>query len=211
MKKQATDLLCCLQNEPEQYRAMITTLIYTGMRRGELCGLEWSDIDFDNKMIHIQRESLYLPERGIFEDTTKTKGSERVIKVPDEVIRLLREHKFFQNTQRVSIGDQWTESGRVFTAATGAPIHPDTVSGWFRKFIEKYQLPSCSVHSLRHTNATLLIAHGTDIKTVSNRLGHANTTITGNIYSHAIKSADERASDVLQDILKPVQTVNKAE
>ena len=86
---------------------------------------------------------------------------------------------------------------------SGNPIHPDTVSGWFAKFIKKTDLPPVTLHSLRHTNATLLIANKADIRTVSQRLGHAQTSTTVNIYAHAIQSADAATAEVLDDILNP--------
>lgn len=202
---QAQELLNCLQTEPLQYRAMIIVLLYTGMRRGELCGLEWSDIDFENFLIDISKTSLYLADRGIFNDQTKTESSRRVIKIPNEAIAILKEHRTEQIKTRLKLGDQWINSNKVFTQWNGKPIHPDTITGWFSRFIKKNNLPPIHLHSLRHTNATLLIASGADLRTVSKRLGHSNMTTTSNIYTHAIKSADERAAELLGDILNPIK------
>lgn len=205
---QAQQLIECLQAEPLQYRVMITVLLYTGMRRGELCGLEWDDIDFDNCLIDISRTSLYLSGKGVFDDTTKTESSKRVIKIPYEAVNALKEHQIEQIKERFKLGDRWQDSGKVFTQCNGKPIHPDTISGWFSRFIKKNDLPPIHLHSLRHTNASLLIASGVDLRTVSKRLGHSNMTTTSNIYTHAIKSADERAAELLNDILHPIK--NKA-
>ena len=180
------------------------------MRRGELCGLEWGDIDFRENLIDINKSSLYLAEKGIFEDGTKNFSSKRVIKLPAPIMSLLAEHKKEQATERFKIGDKWEDSNKIFTQWNGKPIHPDTISGWFRKFIAKYHLPDVSIHSLRHTNATLLIAGGTDLRTVSKRLGHSNMTTTGNIYTHAIQTADERAAEVLGNILDITPPAKKA-
>ena len=209
-EKQAAELLRCLENESLQYRTMITLLLYSGMRRGELCGLEWGDIDFRENLIDINKSSLYLAEKGIFEDGTKNFSSKRVIKLPAPIMSLLAEHKKEQATERFKIGDKWEDSNKIFTQWNGKPIHPDTISGWFRKFIAKYHLPDVSIHSLRHTNATLLIAGGTDLRTVSKRLGHSNMTTTGNIYTHAIQTADERAAEVLGNILDITPPAKKA-
>lgn len=135
------------------------------------------------------------------QDTTKNKSSERIIQVPRDMIELLAEYKKEQLQMRLKVGDKWNESGKIFTTPFGDPIHPDSLSSWFSKFIKKNNLPDIHLHSLRHTNATLLIANGTNIRTVAKRLGHASPTTTGNIYAHAIKTADEMASDTLQDIL----------
>jgi len=200
---QAAELLRCLDNEDIKYRLIINLFLYLGMRRGELCGLKWSDVDFDNRLIHIQRSNLYTKDKGIFEDTTKNNSSERVVKTDNEIIKLLAEYKIKCNADRVNAGDRWTDTGYIFTQWNGTPIHPGSITSWFWKFIKKYNLPPISAHSLRHTNATLLIANGTDLRTVSKRLGHSNMATTSIIYAHAVKSADERAAEALQDILKP--------
>lgn len=202
---QAQELLNCLQSEPLQYRAIITLLLYSGMRRGELCGLEWSDIDFKNNIIDISRTSLYLSDRGVFDDETKTETSKRVIKIPSVAMDLLKEHRLQQTKELFKLGDKWIKSNKVFTQWNGKPIHPDTLTGWFAKFVKKNNLPPIHLHSLRHTNATLLIASGADLRTVSKRLGHSNMTTTSNIYTHAIQSADERAAELLEDILQPIK------
>lgn len=199
--EQTAELFDCLQSEPLKYKTMVTVLIYTGMRRGELCGLKWSDIDFKNKIINIQRATLYLPNKGIFEDTTKNNSSQRVIKVSDVVISALKAYKKQQDIDRFGIGDKWVDTGYIFTTWNGKPIHPDTLTGWFHDFIKRNNLPDVCIHSLRHTNATLLIANGVNLTTVAKRLGHANTNTTTKIYAHAIKTADEIAADTLQDIL----------
>ena len=205
---EAARLINCLDNEPLPFKTMIMLFLFSGMRRGELCGLEWSDIDFKNNLINISKSSLYLPEKGIFEDTTKNKTSERVIRVPQEMTELLKEYRKEQNKRRLMYGDMWKGSNKIFTGEDGRPIHPDTVSGQFNKFIKRYDLPPVHIHSLRHTNATLLIAAGTDIRTVAKRLGHATATTTANIYAHAIKTADELAAEKLADILHPINKAN---
>lgn len=202
---QAKELIKCLEKEPLRYRTIIMLLLYSGMRRGELCGLEWNDIDFKHNIINISKSNLYLPGKGIFEDSTKNKTSERVIQIPHEMTKLLIEYKKEQNKTRLLIGDQWNECDKVFTTKNGSPIHPDTITSWFHKFIEKNNLPNIHIHSLRHTNATLLIAGGANIRTVAKRLGHATPSTTSNIYAHAIRSADELAAKKLADILNPIK------
>ena len=197
-EKETLMLLKFLDSEPLKYRAMINILLYSGMRRGELCGLKWADIDFKNNVIDINKSNLYLPDRGIFEDTTKTESSKRIIKLPKFIFDMLKDLKKEQTSERLKFGSKWTDTDFVFIAKAGKPIHPDTVSGWFRNFVEKNNLPKVTIHSLRHTSATLLIMQGVNVKTVSSRLGHSNLSTTQNIYSHAIKTADEIASDTLE-------------
>lgn len=200
---QTAELLELLQAEELQNRVMITLLLFTGLRRGELLGLEWNDIDFANNLLHIKRSSLYLSDKGIFTDETKNETSTRTIKISVSVMELLREFKTWQTEQRLMIGSQWQPSNRLFTAWNGKPLHPDTLSGWFSDFIRKSNLPHITIHSLRHTNATLQIAAGVPLTTVAKRLGHANTTTTARIYAHAIRSADEAAAETLENILLP--------
>ena len=178
------------------------------MRRAELLGLEWRDIDYLNRCVHIRRNSLYVADKGTFEGSTKNESSNRVINLPDNAVQLLKEYKRYQDSIILEMGTAWQGTGRLFTTKDGKPMHPDTLSGWFHEFIKRKGLPDVSVHSLRHTHATLMIAAGVNIKTVSSRLGHASVTTTGNIYTHAIKSADEAAAEVINDILTPKKNSN---
>ena len=204
-EEQAADLLAALDKESMQHQVIVKLLLFTGMRRGELCGLEWKDIDFERAVITVRRSSLYLPFKGEFEDETKNETSERYMKVSADVVTMLKAWRAEQSKQRLPMGDKWQTSDRLFTAWDGAPIRPDVITAWFHKFVTKNGLPPIHIHSLRHTNATLLIAAGTNLTTVAARLGHANSTTTSKIYAHAIKSADQAAAEVLQDILHPVK------
>lgn len=204
-ENQTAELIRCLEYAPLQYKTIVMLFLYTGMRRGELCGLTWEDIDFTQGLVSISKANLYLSGIGIFEDTTKNKSSERVISIPNHMLSLLRQHQTEQLRQKAACGEEWQNSGKVFTSRNGGPIHPDSVTRWFHKFVIKHGLPDVHIHSLRHTNATLLIAAGTNLRTVSSRLGHAAMSTTGNIYAHAIKSADELAADTLADIFDSVR------
>lgn len=202
----AEKLIAALEGKPYKYAVMVQLLLYTGLRRGELFGLEWHDVDFFTNCLHIERSVLYIAERGVFEDTTKTETSKRVIKLPDNAVNLLKAYQQWQNEQKEEIGSEWHKTDRLFTAWNGEPMLPDTLTSWFHDFIRRKGLPDVSIHSLRHTNATLMIAGGVPIKTVSSRLGHASLTTTANIYAHAIKSADEAAADVLNNLLSPTES-----
>lgn len=198
-------MLDLLETESTEYRTMIRLLLFTGLRRGELLGLEWKDIDFDKSTLQICRTSLYLPDKGIFEDETKNATSNRIIKLSQTAINDLKTYRVWQMEQRFKIGDKWTETSRIFTTEDGKPLHPDTLSRWFSKFIKAHsdKLPPITIHSLRHTNATLQIAGGVPLTTVAKRLGHADTVTTSKIYAHAIKSADEAAAETLENLLTP--------
>ena len=206
-EEQAGKLLELIEGEDMQFKTMIKLFMFTGMRREELCGLEWKDIDFKTSVIRIERASLYIPHEGIITDTTKNDSSTRYIKAPAVAIQLLKEYKRWQAQKRLSMGDRWVDCDRLFTRDNGQPIHPDTIGCWFRDFIRANDLPDISIHSLRHTNATLMINSGIPLTTIAARLGHADPTTTTRIYTHAIQSADAAAAEQL-DILFTKRTEN---
>lgn len=121
---QAATLLDLLEAESTEYKTMIRLLLFTGLRRGELLGLEWKDIDFDKSTLQICRTSLYLPDKGIFEDETKNATSNRIIKLSQTAINDLRAYRVWQMEQRFKIGDKWTETSRIFTTEDGKPVTP---------------------------------------------------------------------------------------
>ncbi|MGN0655941.1 MAG: tyrosine-type recombinase/integrase [Ruminiclostridium sp.] len=206
----AARLISALDGEPYQYAVMVQMFLFTGMRRAELLGIEWKDVDFDTDCIHIRRNSLYTAGKGIYEGDTKTESSNRVIKVPQNAMQLLKDFRKWQDNIKREMGTAWKGTNRLFTTKDGLPMHPDTITGWFHNFVRRKELPKISIHSLRHTNATLMIAGGVPIKTVASRLGHASVATTGIIYTHAIKSADEAAAITLNDILNPAGNNKKA-
>ena len=190
-----------LEKAPKPYDVLIPLLLLTGMRRGEACGLEWNDINYEKCQINIVRSSLYLAEKGIFESTPKTLSSRRVVQVDGDLIALLQKHKEWQENEANKIGDKWHENDRLFTTWNGKPINPGTVTKWFYNFISENNLPNVCLHSLRHTNATLMIAANTPISAVAQRLGHSTSATTSKIYIHAIQSANAAAADTLKNIL----------
>ena len=199
---QAAALMKALENADEMHRAIIRLLLFTGMRRGEILGLRWSDVDFDKGTLKICRTLQFLPDRGIYVDKTKNKSSEREIRLPQIAVNDLRAHKVAQLEYRLSVGSHWLGTvDYIFTNDEGNPMKPDSVSSWFSKFVkDKTDLPPITLHSLRHTNATLQLAAGVPITTVSKRLGHSNTATTGRIYAHAIQSVDDTAAEKLDDV-----------
>jgi integrase len=201
--EQAIHLLELLENAPIYYATAVTVLLFTGMRRGELLGLEWSDIDLKHQLISISRTSQYLPDRGIFDDQTKNHSSKRVIRIADSTVQSLKRLRAWQNQQRLKLGELWNGSTKVFTTATGKPIHPDTLSGWFHKFILRTDLPPVHLHSLRHTNATLAITNGVAVTTVAGQLGHSSPNTTTKIYAHTIQQAQAEAAEMMDDLLAP--------
>jgi len=199
----AARLMQALSDVPYHYSIVVYIMLYTGLRRGEVCGLEWSDVDFDKNLLAVRRNWLYVPEKGTYQDTPKSESSKRVINIPPDLVEILQDYRCWQEGQAELYGDSWHATDRIVTSRDGKEVFPDTLTRWFSKFIEKNDLPKISLHSLRHTHATLLIACGIPLKTVSARLGHASPTTTSNIYLHAIQSLNAAAAEAINDILSP--------
>ena len=190
-----------LDEEEIKYKTAIILTIFTGVRLGELMGLEWNDIDFRNGIVSINRSSQYLADTGIFTKVPKTESSIREVAIPDFVISLLEEYKLWYDEQKSLYGELWINSNRLFVQADGKPMHPSTISKWFVKFIGQIGLPVINFHGLRHTNATLLIAQNIDVAVVAARLGHAQITTTFNFYVHPIIAHNKKAGFALENLL----------
>lgn len=200
--EEAQAFLESLENAPTKFRAFFVLAIYGGFRRGELLGLEWPDLDFENRVIRIRRTSQYLKERGVFTDTTKTTQSQRALKLPAAVFDVLRQHRAEQAQERLLLlGDQWHDSQRLFVNAFGAPMHPNTPYHWLKEFCKETGQRFLGIHHFRHLNATLLINSGADVRTVSASLGHSQVTTTLNIYAHTFAEAQARAGEAIADAL----------
>ena len=157
---------------------------------------------------------------GIITKSPKNETSYRTIKLSEIVFDLLREYQAYWNKLRNEMIDRWEHfititladgstqtviNDRLFIKEDSTPMNPDSLTDWTSNFVKKNKLPHFTPHSLRHTHATLLIAEGVSIPTVSRRLGHSDITTTSKIYVHAIQSADEIASDVIDGKLYPVR------
>lgn len=199
--EEAQAFLESLGNAPTKYRAFFVLAIYGGFRRGEILGLEWSDLDFEHCVVRIRRTSQYLAERGVFTDTTKTTQSQRALKLPADVFDVLRKHRAEQAQDRLLLGDQWYDSQRLFVNAFGQPMHPNTPYHWLQEFCKETEQRFLGIHHFRHLNATLLINSGTDVRTVSASLGHSQVTTTLNIYAHTFAEAQARAGEAVAEAL----------
>lgn len=194
-----------LSIEDTKYKVAIILTIFTGVRLGELMGLEWQDIDLKTGIVSINRSSQYLADKGVFIKTPKTESSIREVAIPDFVVSLLEQYKLWYDEQKLFYGELWTDSNRLFVQADGKPMHPSTVSKWFVKYVSQIGLPVINFHGLRHTNATLLISQNIDVAVVAARLGHAQITTTFNFYVHPIISHNRNAGNALENLLLPQQ------
>ena len=198
--QEITAILEALEEEPIKWRTIVHLMIVTGCRRGEIMGLKWENVDLESRMICV-RETLLAVETGVYQDTPKTRESHRYINIPPETADLLREYRRSQSEIRTILGDRWEETGYVFTRENGLPMHPDSVNGWLSHFSERHGLPHINPHAFRHSMASILINSGTDILSISKRLGHANTSTTLNFYGHILQKADAQSAECIANVL----------
>ena len=196
-QEEMAHLLTAIHGEPLKYKAFFFLIAYSGFRRSEMLGLEWKDIDFENNIITIKRTSNYTAERGIYTDTTKTKRSQRVLKISPYIMEILKEYKLEQDEEALRLGDKWVESDRLFVKWNGEPMNNQTPYGWLKEFCEKNDMPFYGIHSFRHFAASSLISAGLDFTTVSGALGHCNSGTTLNVYSHMFQNAQARVSEAM--------------
>lgn len=208
---EARKLLELLQDEPIKWRTFFTFDLLSGLRRGEIAGLYWSDLDYESQTVTINRTLNYVPKTGVYEDTPKTATSERKLKLTASAFILLQQYRFWQNQQISKLGDAWEDTkGRIFTTDFGKPIFPGSATQWFSHFIARSGLPKVTVHSLRHTYTSLMISDGIPLVVISRQLGHAQVSTTANIYAHVLKSAEDKAVQVF-DRFNDVVTGTEAE
>ena len=201
---------------PLQFQTFFNLALYGGFRRGELVALKWNDINYKKNSISISKSAAKVKAGQIIK-APKTKSGIREITLPYSCIAMLKELQTEQKKMIIKYGSAWEgNSGKdisknfVFTQELGTMMSLDTPTHKFKEIIDRYngivkdeseKLPIIRLHDLRHTSATLLISQNVDIRTVANRLGHSKTSVTLDIYSHALKELDEKASDVLEGLI----------
>jgi len=200
-----------LKSEPMKYQAYLLLSIYSGYRRSEMLGLEWKDIDFEHDLIHVRRTSQYTSEKGIYTDTTKTRKSKRVSKMPASIMNLLRQFKADQNEEARRLGTKWEDYDRLFTKWNVAPMNPQTPFEWLKGYCERIGIPFRNIHSLRHLHASLLIFEGVDVVAVSEDMGHSVVGTTLNLYSHMFQEAKARNCDAISNALSFTNEANTEE
>lgn len=174
--------------------------LFTGFRRGEVCGLEWQDIDFENHTICVERSVIFVKGYGLIEKEPKTEKSKRIITVSSSLIDILQEYREYWLKLREICGDYMQPSNKLFTNEKGGFINPDLVLKWLKNMLKKADVGSYTLHSLRHTCITLQLLNGVPLVTASARAGHSRTSTTSDIYAHFLKSSDMQAADVLDNL-----------
>jgi integrase len=172
----------------------------TGMRRAELAGLRWVDIDLDAARLSPRRPRVVV-NYVVHESEPKTRMGKRSLALDPATLTALQEHKGRQEQERAEVGSAWRDSGLVFTRPDGSPIHPDLITDWFRRLARGAGLPPIRLHDVRHSYATAALAAGIPAKVISERLGHATIAITLDVYSHVIPGMDAQAANAVASLI----------
>ena len=156
-----------------------------GLRRGEAAGLRWCDVDLEGGTVTIAQQRIAYG-RTVQVGPPKTAASRRTIALDRQTVRILRAHRRRQQAERKAAGGSWQDSGYVFTAPDGSPLHPDWLTRRFRRLVTLSGLPPVRLHDLRHGAASLALAAGADLKTVQALLGHASIVLTADTYTSVL-------------------------
>ncbi len=200
-EEEVGQILRALESESLKWKTAIHLLLVSGCRRGELLGLKWDHVDWENGQIHIDCTLLYAGDRGVYEGSPKTRDSVRTIKLPQETMCLLEEYRQWQQARKEELGDKWEESPYVFPGERGGRMNPSQLGNWLVRFQKRHNLPHLNPHAFRHTMTSMLFFHGVDSVSISHRLGHSSVSTTTSIYSHVMKEAESRISDCMAHVL----------
>lgn len=200
--EQEKNLLAAAYKEGDRAYIICLLALSTGMRRGEIFGLKWSDIDLDKSTIHVQRSIVTVGGKIIEQESTKTASSRRRIPVPAGVIKELRKWKAIQNEQRLAAGEAYSDKGLVITTEVGTPYHPSTFDKVYKRALKAAGMKDegFCLHDLRHTHATRLFAEGWSAKAVQERLGHSSIKVTMDTYTHLVPGIQDEMVKKLDGI-----------
>ncbi len=180
---------------------LVVVALGTGMRRGELCALQWRHVDLDAASIQVER-SLEETNEGLRVKSPKSRHGRRRISLPGSVVDTLRSHRVKQAELRLALGvGRPSPDDLVFAREDGSPLSPDRLSQQWRRLANLLGLPPVTWHAFRHSHASALIAAGLDILTISRRLGHGSPAITLNIYAHLFSNTDAAAAKAMDAAL----------
>lgn len=194
----------------DRLAALYQLMLVTGMRRGEAIGLRWEDVDFEERCLSVEQQITEVRGKSVV-GTPKTKRGTRLVPLDKETVAALRRHREAQDRERGAWGAAWNEAGLVFTREDGTALRPEFASRHFQGLTVKLGLPVIRLHDLRHTNASLALDAGVDLKVVSERLGHSQISVTADLYTHVNPGVGRQAADQIAAALRePSETLPSA-
>jgi integrase len=174
--------------------------LMSGLRQGELLGLRWKDLDLENHFLTINQVLAHNGKDII--KGTKTKKSKRIVNLTESTVHVLKVHRKSVLEEKLLNGKSYQDQDLVFCTQMGTPVHPSNLRNRvFNKLIEAANVPKIRFHDMRHTHATLLLSKGVNVKVISERLGHSNSKITLDTYSHVLPTMQKDAMDKLDSMI----------
>ncbi|WP_080831897.1 site-specific integrase [Cohnella massiliensis] len=174
---------------------------YLGLRREEITGLKWENVDLDQRILHIREVRTSAGEKVITK-APKTEKSKRSLYIVDELYKILIKHRKLQEQHKELLGDSYQYTGYVFVREDGRPYRVNSVTEWFKDFLEKNNLPKCRLHDLRHSFVSVLYASGVDLKAISEAVGHSDIGTTSRIYTHLLDKTHKNTVSAMSDALR---------
>lgn len=188
-------VLAALEQEPIKWRTLLHIMMVTGCRRGEVLSLKWSNLETEKQRILLNSGVTYCKTQGLADGPTKTRTA-RYVTLPGETMALLEQYRCWQKEQlHPSAADL------IFPGDAGELMSPTSVNAWLTRFCTRHGLPHIHPHAFRHTAASILIANGVDIVTVSKMLGHKKPSMTTDVYSHMIARAQSHATESIAQVI----------
>ena len=188
----------------KRHEALYQVALKTGMRKGELLGLKWSDLDWVRGTIRVQRQVQRIPYEGILFRPPKTRAGRRTIQLGEQTLDLLREHWQRQQLEMQVAGENWEDQNLIFPSTVGTPLGESNILKDFKKRLEEAQVKQIRFHDLRHTAASLMLNHGVPVLVVSKILGHSKVSTTLDIYGHLVPVMQEEAARIMDEIVTPI-------
>lgn len=197
-----------VQDHP--FRALFLTTLFTGMRRGEVCGLRWDCVDLDNGTITINKQIQNVPgQPGAYRLVSTKNGKSRTLKASRFVVDLLRQQKAEQEKMKQLVGELWHDEGYVFCNAMGEHLSPSTVYHNFKRIASNIGMPTARLHDLRHSYAVASLQAGDDIKTIQSNLGHHTASFTLDVYGHVTAQMQQASADRMDAYIRAVSEAKR--
>lgn len=186
------------------YETVFCLALISGMRKGELLGLKWSDLDLTKGTILVQRQLQLVKPEGYILVPPKTKAGKRQIKLGQGMLAKLENHRRNQEALKAAAGDKWKENNLIFTSSIGTYMDQSRVHKEFKRLLTKAGLPDLRFHDLRHTSLSFLLENGTPVNTVQQRAGHSKASVTIDIYGHALAGSQNQAADRIDELVTSI-------
>lgn len=191
-----------------RFEAIYLTMLFTGLRRAEACGLTWGAVDLERGAIRIDKQLQNVPGHSgeyILAPTKNDKG--RTITAAASVVELLKKHKAQQARNRLEAGPLWHDGGYVFTNESGRHLSPSTLYHDYKKIVASIGLPDARLHDLRHSYAVASLRAGDDIKTVQGNLGHHAAAFTLDVYGHVTEEMKQASAERMEQYIKAISNL----